>query len=144
MYTLSEIKEIAWISWEGKRDSSDKFEERTSEKKGCRSAKMKSGQVEIAERKKVDLSPLFPFQTRPTDLAIFFFSRSIARRRRPFVIADDKFDGFALISALLPTSARRGNFYFLNFRGYADRKTAGRELQARRLKEMEHARNVSV
>lgn len=73
MYTLSEIKEIAWISWEGKRDSSDKFEERTSEKKGCRSAKMKSGQVEIAERKKVDLSPLFPFQTRPTDLAIFFF-----------------------------------------------------------------------
>lgn len=67
---------------------------------------MKSVQVENTERRKsrVEIPSLFLFQTRPTNFALSsFFMVSIARRRRPFVIADDKFDGFALISALLPT-----------------------------------------
>lgn len=52
--------------------------------------------------KTVDFSP---FQMRPTNFAFFFpwLPRSMARRRRPFVIADDKFDAFALISTLLPS-----------------------------------------
>lgn len=68
---------------------------------------MKSVQVENTVRRKSRLLPFFPFKhDLLTLLFLFFFSwfpQSITRRRRPFVIADDKFDGFALISALLPT-----------------------------------------